>query len=74
MNHAVQQGSAPEGKTIGEITWPGRCLLVAVQRGSEELIPRGNTRLHAGDIIVTMTDERDAAVTGEKMDEICRSI
>ena len=21
MNHAVQQGSAPEGKTIGEITW-----------------------------------------------------
>lgn len=74
MNHAVQQGSEPEGKTIGEIAWPRRCLLVAVQRGSEELIPKGSTKLYAGDIIVTMTDDRDAAVTREKMNEICRSI
>ena len=59
MHFAVSRGSRIEDLTIGEVRWPENCLLVAVERGSQEIIPRGKTRLLAGDVIVTMTDERD---------------
>ena len=45
---------------------------MAIQRGARELIPKGKTKLIAGDIIVTMTDERDMAAVHEKMEELCR--
>ena len=44
---------------------------MAIQRGAEEIIPRGQTMLLAGDIIVTMTDERDMPVVHEKMQRLC---
>ena len=73
-NFVVEKGSVPDGKLIGEIEWPDNCLLVAVQRGAEELIPRGRTRLLAGDMIVTMGDERDMDAVREKMEELCRGL
>ncbi len=70
-NYVVCQGSGLEDKMIGEIAWPNHCLLVAIQRGAEELIPKGKTMLHVGDLIVTMTDERDAVSVNEQMEELC---
>ncbi len=49
------------------------CLLVAIQRGSEEIIPRGRTRLQVGDVVVTLTDERDMANVRDKVQELCSS-
>ena len=54
-----------------DVSWPDNCLLVSIQRGSQELIPRGKTRLAAGDIVVTMSDERDMAAVHEKMEALC---
>lgn len=71
-NYVVQQGSALENAKVMEISWPDHCLLVAVERGAQELLPRGQTRLQTGDIIVTMSDERDAKRVHEKMEELCR--
>lgn len=68
----IKHGSKPDGKLISEIKWPDSCLMVSVQRGSSELIPKGRTRLQAGDIIVTMTDERDRAAVQENMEKLCR--
>lgn len=68
---AVEEGSEAAGKTIGDIDWPKHCLLIAVKRGSRELIPKGDTRLAAGDMVVTMTDERDSAYIRERMEMIC---
>ena len=74
MHFAVSRGSRIEDLTIGEVRWPENCLLVAIERGSQEIIPRGKTRLLAGDVIVTMTDERDEARIHDEMEELCREM
>lgn len=74
MHFAVCRGSRIEDLTIGEIPWPDNCLLVAVERGTEEIIPKGKTRLLAGDVVVTMTDERDGALIHDRMEELCREM
>lgn len=74
MHFAVSRGSRIEDLTIGEVRWPENCLLVAIERGSQEIIPRGKTRLLAGDVIVTMTDERDEARIYDEMEELCREM
>lgn len=68
----VAHGSDADGRLISEVEWPRHCLLVAVQRGDEELIPKGKTRLQASDLLVTLTDERDCAAVYKEMENICR--
>ena len=63
-----------EEQRISEIEWPDNCLLVVIQRGSEELIPRGRTKLQTGDVIVTMTDDRDGVMVQEQMEKLCREM
>ena len=57
----VQFTSQLDGAAISEVEWPANCLLVAIQRGSEEIIPRGRTRLQTGDVLVAMTNESDVS-------------
>ncbi len=73
-NYVVHQGSRVEEQRISEIEWPDNCLLVVIQRGSEELIPRGRTKLQTGDVIVTMTDDRDGVMVQEQMEKLCREM
>lgn len=70
-NHVIMHGASIENKKIGEITWPENCLLVAIQRGDKEVIPKGHTVLLPSDMIVTLTDERDAAHVHEEMNVLC---
>ena len=70
-NFVVRQGSRLEDTTISEIEWPNNCLLVAIQRGADEIIPKGRTRLQVGDVIVTMTDERDISTVHDRMERLC---
>lgn len=70
--YGIRHSSPADGKLIKEIDWPAGCLLVAIQRGDKEIIPKGQTRLQAGDIIVTMTDERDEVYVYERLEKICR--
>ena len=72
MDFVVCRGSQIEDLTIQEIQWPDNCLLVAVQRGDMEIIPKGKTRLQAGDVIVTMADERDGAWIHDHLEALCR--
>lgn len=69
----VQFASQLDGAAISEVEWPANCLLVAIQRGSEEIIPRGRTRLQVGDVVVMLTDERDMANVRDKVQELCSS-
>lgn len=68
----VAHGSDADGRLISEVEWPRHCLLVSVQRGEEEFIPKGKTRLLASDLLVTLTDERDCAAVYKEMENICR--
>lgn len=67
----IMNGSVLEGRTVMEIHWPGNCLLVALERGGKELIPKGKTRLEAGDRLTVMTDERDAGYVHDKLENLC---
>ena len=67
----IMSGSVLEGRMVMDIHWPGNCLLVAVERGGKELIPRGKTRLEAGDRLTVLTDERDAGYVHDKLENLC---
>ncbi|HNU79766.1 MAG TPA: H(+)/Cl(-) exchange transporter ClcA [Bacillota bacterium] len=67
---AVCMGSLIEGKKIKELKLPSECLLVAVKRGKHEIIPKGDTQIHAGDYLITLTNEDNASEIREKLTAI----
>jgi trk system potassium uptake protein TrkA len=54
----VQEKIAPDspvaGKALRELALPSNCTLAAVMRGSEVIIPRGETQLLAGDHVLAV--------------------
>ena len=69
--YVVMHGSEINGQLVREIPLPENCLLVAIQRGGKEIIPKGKTRVFASDTLITMTDERDAGTVHDKMEKLC---
>lgn len=69
---SVMFGSPVANKAIQDVVWPENCLLVAIQRGGEEIIPKGKTVLLPSDVIITMTDERDSGVVYDRMEKLCQ--
>ena len=67
----VSHGSPVHHKMIQMISWPEHCLLVAIRREGEELIPKGRTIIMAGDTLVTMTDEAHASSVYDRMENLC---
>lgn len=57
----VEAGSEADGRMIRNLYLPNGMLIVSIQRGGDEIIPRGDTRLHAGDAIAVMVSESDEA-------------
>lgn len=56
MEIGINIGSKLHGKQVKHIDWPQNCLLVSIKRGDTELVPKGNTRLVAGDYLYVLTD------------------
>lgn len=71
---AVCMGSILEGKRIKELKWPSDCLLVAIKRGENEIIPKGDTQIYAGDYLITLANEDNAAEIREKLTNIAEVI
>ncbi|TET49945.1 MAG: ClC family H(+)/Cl(-) exchange transporter [Actinomycetota bacterium] len=46
-----------ENKKIKEINWPDDCLLIGIKRAGQELIPKGDTLIYPGDILIIITNE-----------------
>lgn len=57
LEFAVCMGSDLDGKQIKEANWPSHCLLVAVKRGGDEIIPKGDTVIFPGDYLIVLTNE-----------------
>jgi CIC family chloride channel protein len=45
------------GKTLQELDLPPQCLIASIRRGGRVVIPRGDTRLEAGDMIIALVPE-----------------
>ena len=64
----IEEGAVCTGKRVSEVQWPRDCILSSVQRGRRVFIPRGDTVLHTGDILVAVT-ENDADL---ELTQLCR--
>lgn len=71
---SVCMGSSLEGKRIKELKWPSDCLLVSIKRGDHEMIPKGDTRIYAGDYLITLANEDKASRIREQLTEIAEVI
>ena len=49
-------GDAAVGKQLREVTLPGDCVIVSIQRGARVVVPRGHTTLLAGDRVVAFVE------------------
>lgn len=50
-------GSNFDGKKIKEIKLPDHCLLVSIRRGEDEIIPKGDTQICAGDYLIVLAND-----------------
>ena len=57
LEFAVCMGSDLDGIQIKQANWPSHCLLVAVKRGGDEIIPKGDTVIFPGDYLIVLTNE-----------------
>ena len=56
----LQDHHRSAGKLVQELDLPPHCLIASVRRGGRLILPRGNTRLQAGDVIIALvTDDED---------------
>jgi CIC family chloride channel protein len=54
---AVEIGAPAAGKRVSEIPLPHDCVIASVRRGGKVFIPRGETVLLAGDILVVVAED-----------------
>jgi H+/Cl- antiporter ClcA len=50
-----------QNKMISEINWPANCLIAAIKRGDDEIIPKGDTIMYASDYLIVLTNEDTAS-------------
>lgn len=68
--YIVQIGSQADGSLIKNLELPKNCLIVAIDRGSCEIVPRGNTKLLVGDLVTIMTNQQSLAADDNNIDKI----
>lgn len=52
----IQAESSFDGQMIRDITWPKELLVVSIRRGEDEILTRGDTVIHVGDVLFLLTD------------------
>lgn len=63
--------SEVDGRRLDEIEWPKNCLLVAIERGNKEFIPRGYNTIKAGDFITVLINENEMNYMNEMLTQMC---
>lgn len=53
----IPPGSIADGRQVREVTWPEGSTLVSIQRNRRVLVPNGDTRLHAEDVVTAFGTE-----------------
>jgi len=64
---AIENGALCAGKCVSQVTWPKDCVIASVRRGRTVIVPRGDTRLQAGDVLVVVAE----GSAGEKVRLLC---
>ena len=72
VEKTVEVGSVLEQREIHAVNWPKDCLIVSIRRGSTEIIPKGDTELLPGDILVALTDHKNQITLSKQLECMCR--
>ena len=56
---AILHNSSLIGKKLWELNLPKEIIIGCILRGEQSLIPRGDTSVKEGDILVTITSDKD---------------
>lgn len=68
---AVHANSKISGKCIKEVVWPHNILLVSIQRGNEEILPKGDTVILGGDYITLLCKKQNMKEICSCMNDLC---
>ena len=74
LEFAVANNSYLVGKKVKNIYWPDKCLLVSINRSGEELTPKGETTIEAGDLIITISDLTEESETYDTIHAMCEDM
>ena len=67
----VELGRPVCDKRIADVSWPKKCLLISIDRGGKELLPRGSTVLHTGDKLIALLNDEDAPYIQHELEKCC---
>ena len=74
IESCVQFGSAMDGSRLEKLGAPKGCLVIAVNRRGEEIVPDGATVLMADDNLLLLCNEDKVYETELLLAKLCRSI
>jgi CIC family chloride channel protein len=65
----LEEGAPGAGLAMRDVPWPKECVVATIRRRHELLIPRGDTRLLPGDVLLMVADGRARA----EVQRLCRA-
>jgi len=65
----LEEGAAIAGKRISEVKLPPNCLIASLRRNYKVIVPRGDTLIHAGDVLVVVANPAGL----EKVRRMCQA-
>ena len=63
----VPNGSRIVGHDLYELALPMHTLIVLIRRRGEVLVPKGNTRIEAGDVLLALADENSIPILKSRL-------
>ncbi|RHJ33745.1 ClC family H(+)/Cl(-) exchange transporter [Bifidobacterium longum] len=71
MELPLEMGAIADGKRVRDVRWPSGCLIIGLRRGESEIVPRGDTRLRAGDYLVVLFSGEEEREVRPAMRRLC---
>ena len=65
----VPNNSKIIGQKLLELGLPSKCLIAMIYRGEDYLIPSGQTKIEASDVLFILMDKNSEAIIKEKIRE-----
>jgi trk system potassium uptake protein TrkA len=65
----ISPRSRATGVPVKDLPLPKSCLLIAVLRGEQAIVPKGKTRLHQGDTVIALVHRHDEPALKEMFAE-----
>jgi trk system potassium uptake protein TrkA len=67
LEYLIDNNSPATGKLVRDISLPTQCNLVAILRGNSTVVPRGDTQLNAGDLVMALVCKKQESALREAL-------